>query len=88
MTTYKSPNMTTHKSWQLNQKMMKFVKGSMIPGKEGMPQYEPRKGRQLCRKVMKPTEGLMNSNKRGMPQVCKSLGSKTRSKGEWSLLKV
>ena len=31
--------MTTHKDRQLGRKIMKPVKGPMILGKEGMPQY-------------------------------------------------
>ena len=43
--------MTTHKDRQLGQKIMKPVKGLMIPGKEGMPQYATRRGQQLDQKV-------------------------------------
>ena len=43
--------MTTHKDWQLGQKIIKPVKGSMIPVKEGMPQYATHMGQQLDQKV-------------------------------------
>ena len=43
--------MATHEDRQLGSKIMKPVKGLMIPKKEGMPQYATRGGQQLDRKV-------------------------------------
>ena len=45
------PQYATRRSQQLDQKIMRSVKGSMIPGKEGMPQYATRRGQQLDQKV-------------------------------------
>ena len=43
--------MTTHEDRQLGRKIMKPVKGPMILGKKGMPQYATLGGQQLDRKV-------------------------------------
>ena len=43
--------MTTHEDRQLGPKIIKPVKGLMIPGKEGMPQYATRRGQQLDQEV-------------------------------------
>ena len=39
-----APVMTTHEDRQLGRKIMKPVKGPMILGKEGMPQYDNLRG--------------------------------------------
>ena len=62
--------MTTHKDQQLGRKIMKPLKGPMIPGKEGMPQYETHKGQQLDQKVNKSLlKGLMLSENGVYPSM-------------------
>ena len=46
---------------------MKPVKGPMILGKEGMPQYDTHEDQQLGRKIMKLVKGPMVLGKGGMP---------------------
>ena len=43
--------MTTHEDRKLGQKIMKPLKGPMIPGKEGMPQHATCRGRKLDQKA-------------------------------------
>ena len=62
--------MTTHEDQQLGQKIMKPVKGPMILGKEGMPQYATRGGQQLDQKVNKSLlKGPMLSKKGVCPSM-------------------
>ena len=43
--------MTTHEDQQLSRKITKPLKGPMIVGNEGMPQYATLRGQQLDRKA-------------------------------------
>ena len=62
--------MTTHKDRQLGQKIIKPMKGSMIPVKEGMPPYATHRGRQLSRKVTEILlKGLMLSENVVHPSI-------------------
>ena len=45
------PSMTTHEDRQLGPNITKPLKGPMILGNEGMPQYATHGGRQLDQKV-------------------------------------
>ena len=62
--------MTTHEDQQLGQKIMKLVKGPMILGKEGMPQYATRGGQQLDQKV---NESLLKGPMLSEKGVCSSM---------------
>ena len=60
--------MTTHEDRQLGRKIMKPMKGLMILGKEGMPQYATQGSQQLDQKVNE-TYGRSNAHgEGGMPQ--------------------
>ena len=62
--------MTTNKDRQLGQKIMKPMKDSLIPWKEGMPQYVIRRGQQLDQKVNKSLlKGLVLSEKGVCPRM-------------------
>ena len=62
---------------------MKHVKGRMILGKEGMPQYATRGGQQLDQKVNESLlKGPMISGKEGMPQYA-TPGVNNWIKSEW-----
>ena len=62
--------MTTHKDRQLGQKIKKPMKCSMIPGKEGMPQYATCRGQQLDQKVNESLlKGLVLSEKGVHPNM-------------------
>ena len=64
------PSMTTHKDRHLGQKIMKHVKGLMILGKEGMPQYATRRSQQLDQKVNESLlKGLVLSEKGVCPNM-------------------
>ena len=62
--------MITHKDRQLGQKIMKPMKGLMIPGNEGMPQYATCKGQQLDQKV---NESLLKCLVLLKKRVCPSM---------------
>ena len=57
--------MTTYEDRQLGQKIMKPLKGLMIPGNEGMPQCATCEGQQLDQKVNE-TYGRSNDLRKGM----------------------
>ena len=72
--------MTTHEDRQLGRKIMKPMKGPLIPGNEGMPKYATRGGQELDQKVNE-TYGRSNAlGKGGYAPICNSNGSTTRSK--------
>ena len=60
--------MTTHEDRQLGQKITKPLKGSMIPGKEGMPQYATCGDQQLDQKANKAYGRSNALGEGGMPQ--------------------
>ena len=62
--------MTTHEDRHLSQKIMKPVKGLMILGTKGMPQYATHKGQQLDQKVNESLlKGLVLSEKGVCPSM-------------------
>ena len=60
--------MTTHKDRKLGRKIMKPVKGPMILGKEGMPQYDNSKGSTTRSKVSEAYVRLDALGEGGMTQ--------------------
>ena len=62
--------MPTYKNRQLDQNAMKSMKGLMIPGKEGMPQYATHKDQQLDQNVNESlVKGLVLSEKGVCPNM-------------------
>ena len=74
--------MTTHEDRLLGPKIMKPMKGPMIPGNEGMPQYATRRGQQLDRKVNRACGRSDALGEGDMPLYDSLEGSTTRSRGE------
>ena len=60
--------MTTHEDRQLGRKIMKHVKGLMILGKEGMPQYATLRESTTRSKVNETYGRSDDPGKEGMPQ--------------------
>ena len=60
--------MTTHEDQRLGQKITKLMRGLMILGKEGMPQYATQGNQQLDQKVNETCGRSDALEEGGMPQ--------------------